>query len=282
MRTLFPILLTTSILYGCRNDGPKEVVDTGPVDVEETGPVDADGDGSLSDVDCDDDNDSVYPGAEDICDGIDNDCDDIVDEDGETAWYTDADADGYGDAETERLSCEPAADEVVDATDCNDTDKAINPNADEICDGIDNDCDDAIDDDDDGVVDQATFYVDNDSDGYGSKEVLACEQPDGVSEYGGDCDDSDGDFNPGAEEDCADPTDYNCDGSVGYSDADGDGFAACEECNDKDAAINPDATELCDSADNDCDGDIDEDDASDVDTWYSDSDGDGFGDEDTT
>ena len=56
---------------------------------------------------------------------------------------------------------------------------------------------------------------------------------------GGDCDDDDAIYNPGAtEDDCTDPIDYNCDGSVGSVDLDGDGFWACEECDDTDASIN--------------------------------------------
>ena len=68
---LLPILLTASIVTACRNEGPKETEDTGAIEVEETGPVDADGDGYTDDEDCDDNNNSVYPGAEDVCDGID-------------------------------------------------------------------------------------------------------------------------------------------------------------------------------------------------------------------
>ena len=125
------------------------------------------------------------------------------------------------------------------------------------------------------------FYVDADGDGYGVGEaVLACEAPEGHAPTDGDCDDGDAAFNPGAaEDDCADPNDYNCDGSVGYADEDGDGYAACEECDDANAALNPGADEVCgDEVDNDCDGDVDEADAVDAATWYADVDSDGFGD----
>ena len=96
---------------------------------------------------------------------------------------------------------------------------------------------------------------------------------------GFDCDDSDPDYHPGPMSPIVRTNDYNCDGSVAYEDVDGDGWAACEECNDGDAEVHPDATEICDEIDNDCDGDVDDDDASvtGTTTWFIDFDGDGFG-----
>ena len=92
-----------------------------------------------------------------------------------------------------------------------------------------------------------------------------------------DCDDDNPAVHPGAPEwDCADPVDYNCDGSVGYDDADGDGAPACQDCDDDDAAVNPDAAEVCDGADNDCDGQVDVD-ATDARRFHGDADADGFG-----
>lgn len=161
--------------------------------------------------------------------------------------------------------------------DCNDDDASINPDAEELCDGVDNNCDEQIDE---GV--QTTFYADGDSDGYGDDEAAtaeACEAPEGMVDIAGDCDDADALFNPGAtEDDCADPADYNCDGSVVYADEDEDGFAACEECDDQNSSTYPGADEYCDGVDNDCDNTLDEDDALDVSTWYADSDLDGLGD----
>jgi MYXO-CTERM domain-containing protein len=94
---------------------------------------------------------------------------------------------------------------------------------------------------------------------------------------GGDCQDDDADFHPGAlEEDCLDPADYNCDGSVGYADLDGDGFAACEECDDGLFDVNPDAAEVCDGLDNNCDLSTDGADAAGAVDWYADLDEDGF------
>ena len=256
---------------GGDDTGPTGADDTGPTgsddtgvdtddsgdsgDSGDTGPEDSDGDGYSADEDCDDSDATVNPGAEETpYDGVDNDCD-------ESTLDDDLDEDGFGEAD-----------------DCDDLEEAINPDAEEVCDGADNNCDGEIDED--SAIDAGTWYGDTDGDGFGDSAdvVTSCEAPKGYVEYDGDCDDDDTAFNPGAtEDDCADPSDYNCDGSVGYEDLDGDGYAACDDCDDGDITINPDGTEVCDGADNNCDGVID-DDAIDQSTWYADADGDGFGD----
>ena len=242
--------------------------------------LDQDGDGTLVCDDCDDEDPDVHPDAVEACDGIDNNCDGQVDEDDSqgTMWYPDDDGDGYGDSEGSTQACQMPEGYVDNADDCDDSDAGFSPDASELCDDLDNDCDGDIDED---AVDQATWYTDGDADGYGDDDatVLSCDQPEGTSAYPGDCDDGDPAFNPSADEsDCADPTDYNCDGSTGYADADGDGFAACEECDDTDATHFPGASETCDLADDDCDGEVDEPDAIDAATWYADADGDAYGD----
>jgi hypothetical protein len=163
--------------------------------------------------------------------------------------------------------------------DCDDTDPAVNAGAAETCDGLDNDCDGEADED---ATDAATFYADADGDGFGVEAYTetACEAPAGYASEIGDCDDQDAAIYPGAvEDDCLDPTDYNCDGSSGLTDGDGDGFAACEECDDTNRAVNPSATEICDDLDNNCDGEADVG-AVDAGTWYQDADTDGYGDTD--
>jgi hypothetical protein len=235
------------------------------------------------DSDCDDTNAAINPGADEACNGIDDDCDEEVDEGLDVTWYGDGDGDGYGDASVSTEACDPGSGWVDNADDCDDTNASTHPAASEYCDGIDNDCDTLIDDADVGVVDPTTWYYDGDSDGYGldHKTSTLCDQPSGYALYGGDCDDTDTAYNPGASEtDCTDPADYNCDGSTGYADDDADGFAACEECDDSDALIFPGADEVCDGADNDCDGTVDEDDAIDAGSWCTDGDGDGYGDTD--
>ena len=187
--------------------------------------------------------------------GTDTDTDTSVD----TGVPIDADGDGF-----------------VASLDCDDTRADVNPGATEICDGVDNDCDGVLDEAD--AADAPTWHQDTDGDGFGTETTeTACSQPHGYSAYGGDCDDNDPAWHPGANEsDCSDPNDYNCDGSVGYADADGDGFAACVDCDDDNGGVNESTPETCDGLDNDCDGSVDED-ASDATTWYADADGDGHG-----
>jgi len=175
---------------------------------------------------------------------------------------TDADGDGFDSS-----------------IDCDDTNVLIHPDAGEVCDGLDNNCDGNIDDDDPTVAGQSSWYADTDEDGFGDANatVLACAEPSGHVDDNTDCDDTDAAFHPGATEaDCTDPADYNCDGSVGYEDADGDSAPACEDCNDDDATLQVATAEVCDDIDNDCDGTVDND-ASDAATWYGDADGDGYG-----
>ena len=156
--------------------------------------IDFDGDGwTEAQGDCDDSDDDVYPGAEELVDGLDNDCNDLIDD---GTYVYDDDGDGYSEKEG----------------DCDDTVDFSYPGAPEIEDGADNDCD--------GVIDEGTDAYDDDGDGY--------------SENDGDCDDSDDDAAPGL-------------------------------------------TEICDFVDNDCDGFIDEENAVGCSDYYADADGDSYG-----
>ena len=238
--------------------------DSGQDSTPDTDPIDQDGDGHPASTDCDDENAWVYPDATEICDGLDNDCDDEIDEDvATTTWYADSDGDGFGDANVAVEACSQPSGTSGLGSDCDDTDANVKPGADEVCDGIDNDCDGKVDGEDPGVEDASTWYADTDGDGYGDddSDTDACSQPSGFVAQGGDCDDTNAAIYPGAAEpDCTDPVDYNCDSVVAYADVDGDGYPECEDCDDTNADIFPGADETCDGADNDCDGLVDDDD----------------------
>jgi hypothetical protein len=111
---------------------------------------DATGMMSMTSTDCDDADASVNPGATEVCDGVDNDCDPMTVD--EPTWYRDLDGDSFGDPAVAFASCTAPASYVSDNTDCDDTDGDINPDAAEVIDGVDNNCDGLSDADDPSVV----------------------------------------------------------------------------------------------------------------------------------
>jgi hypothetical protein len=184
---------------------------------DDTGPLD-----SVTD-------DTGTHNASEACNGLDDDSDGFVDED------FDLDGDGFVGSYTDCIAAGLSID-------CNDSLATVNPGAEEVCDGIDDNCDGAADD-----------LPDGDGDGFG-----ACQ----------DCDDDDGWVFPGAAEIC-DGLDNDCDGAVDQIwDGDGDGVAPCmDDCDDDDPTVYPMAKELCDGIDNDCDGLADEEFDIDADGW---------------
>lgn len=284
-------------LIGCRTSD-KPISDTGTINEQ----IDQDGDGFVSNEDCNDADPQVYPGAEEVCDGIDNNCDGQFDEEVTTTFYADSDSDGYGNPDIVTEACEQPSGYVPQGTDCDDTQSSVYPSAEEVCDGLDNDCNEEIDE---GL--DSTYFADADGDGFGDDNNLieGCILQEGISTIGGDCDDSDPSISPLANEIC-DEIDNNCDGSIDegvtttfYADADIDGFGdienpmeACstpenyvdnsEDCDDTNTQIHPDAWEQCDTFDNNCDGIIDEDGALGSTVWYEDGDEDGYGDFNST
>ncbi|MBI2339567.1 MAG: FG-GAP repeat protein [Deltaproteobacteria bacterium] len=241
---------------------------------------------SKDNTDCDDTNFSLNPAATEVCDSLDNDCDGYTDDgDGSldastgATWYADSDGDGYGNAANTTQACTRPSGYVLDDTDCDDNEVLSNPGEIEVCDGLDNNCDGALDED--SAVDAATWYADTDGDSYGSTSSpqAACTQPSGYVADDTDCDDSDALVNPAATEycdgvnnDCDSYTDESsaADASTWYRDSDGDGYGdaaisilACDrpsgyvaddtDCDDSDITLNPDTV------------------------WYADSDGDGYG-----
>ena len=257
---------------GYRPDSSSTVVsaDTDCLDSAEAGSSDPTGD-------CNDSNSAISPGtSETPVNGVDENCD------GKEICYNDGDYDGYGETPvtTTDLGCDDSG-HSMSSQDCDDATFAVHPNATEVCNDIDDDCDEVTDLD---AVDRTTLYLDADGDGYGviTSSITNCGPLAGYTLFPGDCNDGNTGIHPGATEACDSKDDLNCDGSTGYTDGDGDGFAACEECDDDNALIHPDAEELCNQEDDNCDGEIDEDSAIDALTWYVDGDDDGYGSTDDT
>ena len=121
-------------LLGCRNT-EKAVFDI-EGNEEGTQASDIDGDGYLSTDDCDDNSPTAHPGAIEICDGIDNNCNGEIDEGVTTTYYADADGDGYGAHDDIIEACEGPDGYIPVGNDCDDTDPEVYPSAPETCDGI--------------------------------------------------------------------------------------------------------------------------------------------------
>ncbi len=292
-------LFSTLFLLGCESEIKTPTVETNEDIVVSS---DADGDGYVGDDDCDDSDPNIHPGVEEICDGLDNNCDGEIDEGVAITFYLDADEDGFGDPNISEERCEQGVDSVPNNNDCDDSDPNIHPGVEEVCNGLDDDCDDLVDD---GIGD--AYFLDADGDGFGDpdREILSCNGDSNIGqlvENADDCNDQNQMVHPDAVEYC-DQVDNDCNGSIDevgtntyYQDADGDGFGddsntvvACTlpenhaavggDCNDNNPSVHPNGTETCDAVDNDCNGWTDDADPGlqGGTTYYFDADGDGFG-----
>jgi hypothetical protein len=221
-------------------------------------------DGMISDRDdCDDADASVHPGAEEWCDGVDNDCDGQLDDasaQDALRWYLDQDGDGYGSEITSTMACEQPSGFAADSGDCDDEDATVHPDAEDVWyDGIDSDCD---------------GWNDYDQDMDGSRH----------EDHGGrDCDDLDATVGPYMTDTWYDGVDSDCDGWSDY-DQDLDGHDADayggDDCDDTRDYLNPGSAEACNFYDDDCDGLVDGDDPDFEPVCFADDDGDGWGDPD--
>jgi hypothetical protein len=252
-------------------------------------------------TDCNDFRRSQSPGALEVCNGLDEDCDGVADNGVTMPFFPDRDFDLYGARGAMQVQACPGLRgySLVDL-DCDDNDPSVSGPQPEFCDGRDNNCN--------GMVDENTepvrWYPDDDGDGFGVEQgaVSSCTIPEPRARWvlrAGDCDDTDSTINPAAAEIC-DGRDNNCNGRADfrigagdYEDDDGDGAADVRcagfgtDCEDHNPEIYGSfvnargvrtnaAMELCDGLDNDCNGTID--DRMDTASWYVDRDGDGFGD----
>jgi len=188
--------------------------------------VDADGDGAGGSVrssycgplvsgvtttssDCDDSDGARYPGNPEICDGKDNDCNGSTDEGVTATYYRDADGDGYGNLVVTTQACSAPAGYLADSTDCDDTRAAVHPGANEVCNGLDDNCIGGVDE----GLPVVTFYQDADGDGFGNLAVStqSCSAPAGYVANSADCNDGNNAVHPGASEVCDDGVDNDCD-----------------------------------------------------------------------
>jgi hypothetical protein len=216
----------------------------------------------------------VQPVAEG-CDGFDNNCNGTNDEGVLTTYYQNIDGDLYGNSSNKIEACSQPASYITTPNDCNDTNNTINPLASEVCDGVDNDCD--------NITDEGCSCV--------NETTKTC----GIST--GECATGTQTCNNGSWSTCAgeitpvlekcDGLDNNCDGTTDEGcDFDNDDHCGCGQsftyasdlssvcpktnttdnfwwtttcdCKDSNGQINPTKTEVCDGVDNNCDNIVDE------------------------
>ena len=227
---------------------------------------DSDGDGDPDLADCAPFNNAIYHGAEELCDGEDNNCNGKTDE-----GFADTD----GDSSPDCLDQDDDNDTALDVDDCKPLDPAIFPGQEEACDGLDQNCDDVTDEgfeDTDG--DELADCVDPDDDNDGIADGLDnCPQVENPNQENADgdllgdaCDgDDDNDGIPDLEDNCPgspnpaqDNFDDDDEGDACDEDDDNDGIKDVADCEPFDPGVYPGAKEVCDAVDNNCNGEVDE------------------------
>ncbi len=166
----------------------------GDSNIAETGCTSSLTNATLESGDCDDDNNLLHP---------------------MTIWYEDADSDGFGDPGNSETACESTfLNPVLVSGDCNDDEPSVYPNAPEICDAFDNDCNNQVND---GLT-FSTYYIDADHDGFGTESAGSfCDDPGvGYASMSGDCNDNNPNAYPSAMEIIGNGVDENCDLTDGY------------------------------------------------------------------
>jgi hypothetical protein len=254
--------------------------------------------------DCADNVKTINPSILEVCDKIDNDCNGKIDDGLQLyTYYSDKDNDSFGDSSDSIKICDSSAPSgfTVKKGDCIINDKNSFPGANEICDGLDNDCDRSADE----GLPTNRYYKDSDNDGYGTGSIFVDTcitiPPVGFKKESGDCNDLANQINPSKSEIC-DGIDNNCNGGIDdglpksryYRDLDKDGFGDLKapldtclatlsgyvnnssDCNDNQNNINQNVAEKCNGIDDNCNGKIDED--LKLNRYYVDKDNDGFGD----
>ncbi len=248
-------------------------------------------------ADCNDGNPSINPGANEVCNQLDDNCNSQTDEGLLKSFYQDADGDGWGGIVSNIQCAADAAYSSSTSGDCDDAKFAVNPGATEICNYTDDNCDGQTDE----GTSLTTYYKDLDGDTFGAglgQQLCSASGQFSVTDHT-DCDDAKYAVHPGAPDVC-DGVDNNCNGQIDenlptgtyFTDADKDGYGTgggatqCGpfgtstasvggDCNDGSANVYPSAAEICDALDNNCDGTIDE--GYTKSTYFPDLDGDGYG-----
>ncbi len=257
-------------------------------------------------ADCNDLDNFTYPNAPEMCDGLDNDCDDVVDNEiVYQTWFLDSDGDGFGDSANSKEDCvqpDSGKNYVLNNLDCDDSNPNVNPLEKEVCNGIDDNCKNGVDE----QLPLIDYCPDVDGDGDGDPSLIDsyCKNPSteelNFVQQCGDCNVLNSQVSSLIQYDGCDGVDNDCDNAIDednppleyFLDADSDGHGAGEgtisctpmpgyvagvndDCNDSVTSIHPDAKEVCNLVDDNCNGEINE--GLPIKTCYEDQDQDGFG-----